>query len=105
MLLTADDKANKALSELRGLKLRHEEAESEADSSDRCLDEEATISVGERLIRLYIRMYSLRTLGEIWVDQYSPKAGIRRIHFRTRLKNLREALLIVEKSLNEETAV
>jgi hypothetical protein len=50
-------------------------------------------------------MYSLRVLGEIWSDQESPQVGIRNIHFRTRLNNLRKALLAIEKSLIEETTV
>jgi hypothetical protein len=105
ILLATDDKAKKTLRELQGLELQHEEAESDGESSNPRQGGQTTKSVGELLIRLYIRMHSLRVLGEILGSRDGPKTGIRKIHFRTRLKNVREALVMVTKSLDEKATV
>ena len=104
MLIASDDKANKTLNELHKLEMRHEKDELDLESRDKSNNEKKVISVGERLIRLYVRMYSLRILGQIWSEQSGTRTGIRKIYFRTRLKNLQDALISIEKSLSNKAS-
>ena len=105
-LLATDDKANKTLEELRDLPLQQRDEDSDLGVIPKKQPADKPVSVGERIIRLYVRMNSLRTFAEIWSEGEAKRlGGVREIRFRTRLKNLRDTLLKIESALSGSATV
>jgi len=105
-LLTGDDKANKAFEELAGIPF--ETTARGGDNSEHKLSDSADsrISLIERLLRLYVRMYSVKTFAEIALSNGVEGCdGTRQVQFRKRLRNIQKVLLALESAMSGEASV
>ena len=64
------------------------------------------VMMGERILRLYVRMYSVKTFAELVVGGSSTDLeGSALIQFKTRLRNIQKVLFALDKLLAREVAI
>ena len=96
LLLSSNDLSEKAFKELNQIPLISTE---DLDSSH-FSEKNEMISIASRLLNLYIRMHSVKTLASIFSDEkITSRDGLNKINFKLRLGNIKEALKALEKTL------
>ncbi len=96
-LLGAGDHAEKALSELRKVKIPARSEDGVAGGNE---EAEGGTAVDIQIIRLHVRMHAVVALADV-VDQLPAenRSGMMAIDFRLRLRNIQQGLLAIDRAL------
>ncbi len=98
-VLGTDDLASKAFKYLKKIPLLTSDAGAEADSQKQP-DKDSDCSVSEKLRRLYVNSAAVKIAAKISLEVEDPFAsGMRKIQFKTRLRNLDHVYREIAKSL------
>lgn len=106
ILLASTDESRKSLNMLSGIPFEPLPCNGSESAEATELSTDPSVSVGARLLRLYVRMYAVKVFAGIQIgNPDSDIHGAATVHFRTRLRNIQRVLLAIEGRLSTELDV